>query len=260
MTDTKINTDNFEDEVNPKRKDKIALALSKAQAGFKPLHKSRLAKFPTKSGSTISYAYADLADVFDSCREALTKNELAITQYVISDFLVTELWHSSGQFFKSGVPLHTPQNTGPQAFGSALTYARRYGLSALLGIVAEDDDDAHIAETTVKNAPLSQTKAQAPTSPPQRKPLATKPQPQGLSHGYFGDKTPNPNWKEEPATEAQIKRLYSMGKNMSPPYGHEELKTLAADVFGVEHLQELTKGQIQVLFNEIEGPNPPAAA
>jgi hypothetical protein len=47
--------------------------------------------------------------------------------------------HESGQWIKSFTPLMIAQAT-PQAFGSASTYARRYGLTAVLGVIQEDDD------------------------------------------------------------------------------------------------------------------------
>lgn len=60
----------------------------------------------------------------------------------------------------------------------------------------------------------------------------------------------NPGWENEPVTEAQLRRLYAIGKRIN--YGHEELKGLAFDVFKKEHLEDLTKGEIQVLFTEME--------
>jgi hypothetical protein len=56
------------------------------------------------------------------------------------------LCHESGQFIASTYRLK-PAKEDPQGYGSALTYARRYGLAALLGIVADDDDDGNHAST-----------------------------------------------------------------------------------------------------------------
>lgn len=55
--------------------------------------------------------------------------------------LTTTLLHESGEQISSQMPLILPKND-PQGQGSALTYARRYALSAALGISAERDDDA----------------------------------------------------------------------------------------------------------------------
>jgi hypothetical protein len=52
--------------------------------------------------------------------------------------------HTSGQWIASEHPL--PLSGRPQEIGSALTYARRYSLSALIGIAADEDDDANAAQ------------------------------------------------------------------------------------------------------------------
>ena len=54
--------------------------------------------------------------------------------------LVTMIAHSSGQWMKSYLPIY-PADKKSQTIGAAITYAKRYGLSAMLGIVADDDDD-----------------------------------------------------------------------------------------------------------------------
>jgi hypothetical protein len=92
--------------------------------------------------------YADLASVWDACRESLSRNGLAViqtTEGVSTETItvVTTLAHKSGQFIK-GVLTMTPKDGSPQAFGSCLTYARRYALAAIVG-VAQVDDDANAA-------------------------------------------------------------------------------------------------------------------
>jgi hypothetical protein len=91
--------------------------------------------------------YADLASVRDAISPALTKHGIAVTQTMkVSDgsfMLETTLLHKSGQWIASDYPL--PLNAKPQELGSALTYARRYSLSSLVNIAADDDDDAEAA-------------------------------------------------------------------------------------------------------------------
>jgi hypothetical protein len=99
--------------------------------------------------------YADLASIWDAIREPLTKNALSVTQTThLSDgafTLTTILRHASGQWVSSEYPL--PTTAKPQEYGAALTYARRYSLSAIVGIAADEDDDAEsIKETPVKIA------------------------------------------------------------------------------------------------------------
>jgi ERF superfamily len=92
--------------------------------------------------------YADLASIIDAVRKPLTDNSLSWVQTITVQgervFLITRLLHPSGECISSVHPL--PSGVTPQAFGSALTYAKRYSLSSLLCISADDDDDANLAE------------------------------------------------------------------------------------------------------------------
>jgi hypothetical protein len=80
----------------------------------------------------------------DACRVPLSDNGLCVMQYCDTIegklMLVTMLAHASGQFIKSFFPL-TPKDMTSQSIGSAMTYAKRYSLSSLLGIVSDDEDD-----------------------------------------------------------------------------------------------------------------------
>lgn len=122
----------------------LADALAKAQGEIKNAAFNRI-------NPHFKNRYADLAAVFDALRGPFSKNQLAVTQTTeIRDggmILVTTVAHSSGQWFKSEYPL--PSTARPQELGSALTYARRYSLSAIAGIAADDDDDAETAEKAV---------------------------------------------------------------------------------------------------------------
>lgn len=155
----------------------LATALAKVQANIKPVKKDKTAKIPTKSGGSYTYHYADLSSVWDACRELLTSNGLSVVQMPEaanggSDiYLSTILMHSSGEWLSSMLLLR-PTDTTPQALGSAITYARRYALAAMVGIVADEHDDGNAA-----SQPAQQRAAQAqPTngnlaSEPQKKKL-----------------------------------------------------------------------------------------
>jgi hypothetical protein len=88
--------------------------------------------------------YADLASVMDACMGPLTKHGIAVFQPTFDEngerFVKTILAHGpSGASIECRVPLIVGKND-MQAYGSAVTYARRYGLAGMAGVGAEDDD------------------------------------------------------------------------------------------------------------------------
>jgi len=120
----------------------LMTALSKAQGIMKPAIKD-------STNPHFKSSYADLASVWEACRDALSKNGLAITQTMdlLGDkqVLVTMLGHISGQFIKSAIALPI-QRPGSQELGSCLSYCRRYALAAMVGVY-QDDDDGEKAQT-----------------------------------------------------------------------------------------------------------------
>jgi len=98
--------------------------------------------------------YADLAEIWKTIREPLTANGLSILQPLdLSDpetvVVETLLLHKSGEWIMGSESVK-PKKNDPQGMGSAITYARRYGLSAMLGIHQEDDDgNAAIAKKEI---------------------------------------------------------------------------------------------------------------
>ncbi len=115
---------------------KIAESLAKAQVAFRPAVKDA-------SNPFFKSKYVDLAGALEAIREALSKNQLALIQTTeITEkgiVLNSQLIHASGEWLGSAYPVK-PVKDDPQGMGSALTYARRYSLMALVGIAAEDDD------------------------------------------------------------------------------------------------------------------------
>ena len=84
-------------------------------------------------------AYATLPQVLDAVLPTLTESGLCFVQFPDGEALTTRLLHVSGEWMQASYTLKPAQNT-PQASGSALTYARRYALLAILGLGTEDDD------------------------------------------------------------------------------------------------------------------------
>jgi hypothetical protein len=151
--------------------DKLAGALAKAQAEI---------LVATKDGENPHFKsrFTTLAEVFDAVREPLSKNNLSIVQAPQqgdgnAHYLETTLMHSSGQWMKSYHPLH-PVKNDPQSVGSAITYARRYALCAMVGVVGrEEDDDGEAAHGRGPATPPSRQAAPAkPAAPPAAKPTS----------------------------------------------------------------------------------------
>ena len=114
--------------------------------------------------------YASLKSVMDTCRDALLNNGIWLCQYPVPVEtpnclgLMTKLTHvESGQWQSSLAVVPLPK-ADPQGMGSAITYARRYALTAMLGMVTEDDDgeSAKSAQKTVTHArrPVNATQTQ----------------------------------------------------------------------------------------------------
>ncbi len=92
--------------------------------------------------------YADLGAIRDAVVPVLAKHGIALVQTIEThegvSMVTTKLLKGDEEIVSSGCPIITDRN-GPQAFGSALTYARRYSMSAIVGIASEEDDDAELA-------------------------------------------------------------------------------------------------------------------
>ena len=129
----------------------IAAALAKAQAQLENPEKMLTATIHSSDarGSERTFRYASLASGLDIVRKALGGNEIAIVQTTAIEKktkviqLTTTLAHSSGEWLATEWPVCAAEEAAnPQRLGTALTYARRYALFALVGIAGEDDLDA----------------------------------------------------------------------------------------------------------------------
>ena len=167
----------------------IAKALAKFQADIKDPARD-------KDNPYFKSKYVALDGLLDAVRPVLATNGLSFIQSPVSNGqdmgVTTLLMHDSGEWIESDpFVLHAVKND-PQAGGSAITYARRYSLSAVLGVAWDDDDDANIAtkghqsrsnarETASKGNRI-QNNATAEKTPPQQAPLPKKPT---TVHDYY---------------------------------------------------------------------------
>lgn len=120
--------------------DKVASALHAAQNEFVNIAK-------TKEG--YGYKYVDYADILEMAKPILHKHGLVITQFPVGSAgnvgITSMLAHESGQYIMQDFIMPIPNMKGmndAQSAGAVITYARRYALSAIIGIAADADTDA----------------------------------------------------------------------------------------------------------------------
>lgn len=161
----------------------LAKAMLKVQKALTPACKDAENPF-SKS------RYATLNSIMDACRDALIAESIWVAQYPVATEpghlgLVTKLVHGeSGQWQSSLMVMPLPKSD-PQGYGSALTYARRYGLATLVGLVSEADDDGEAASgQRSKPAKQAERKSQSQRNPqPQNTdPVAALPKIDGVDY------------------------------------------------------------------------------
>ena len=131
------------------------------------LFHTKVSKIPkTDSNPFFKSKYAALPSILDAIQIPLEESGLVFTQMPDGEFLTTLIIHyESGEFLESSYKM-SPVKTDPQSIGSAITYARRYALGAILGLNIDEDDDGNKASG----------KASTPTPAHQPPPAPEKPQ------------------------------------------------------------------------------------
>ena len=124
----------------------IAAALIKAQKEMQTPKKGSVNPF-------FKNKYADLNDVLAAIVPALNNNGIVLLQPLVNlegkNFVKTVLMHESGETFESIAEIFCNKQNDAQAYGSGISYARRYSLSSICGIGSEDDD----AQKAVQSKP-----------------------------------------------------------------------------------------------------------
>ena len=142
-----------------KSKTNIIKILMEARADIEPIKKSG-------TNPHFGNKYATLESVIEAVTEPLQKHGFLLMHRTISNehgkSITTELVHESGESFVTAIPLVLGKND-MQGLGSAITYARRYGIMSLLNLPAEDDDGEQNRKGTAQklapvDAPVPETK------------------------------------------------------------------------------------------------------
>lgn len=169
--------------------------------------------------------YATLESVMDAVREPLASAKLAVIQPILNEgntiAVSTVILHESGEYLACRVPCLYERQT-MQAVGSAISYARRYGLMAMLAIPVVDDD----GESAVGRG---QNVAQ--------------PAPQQSQFAGEGERD------DRLVTEAQAKMIYAKAKAKKIP--DEKLKDILLQVSGVRSTAQVPWGDVNTILNEI---------
>ena len=225
---------------------KLALALAKAQGAMEAAKKDSKNPF-------FNSKYADLASVWEAIRKPLSDNELAAVQitgkgesYQLMvkekngpnrevtghEIIVTTLLaHSSGEWIRSDLYVK-PLNIDPQAIGSALTYGRRYGLAAMVG-VAQDDDDGNSGSGRNGNSSVKGKQERKPAGPPPPSKI----------------------------TDVQVRRIGALMKEKE--VSRDDMKEHCKKNFKVSSAMDLTEDQAKSLIITLESqpdpvpPDPP---
>jgi hypothetical protein len=120
----------------------IAPALIAAQIAIQHVVKDKTGKIETAKAS-YQYKYSDLGSVIEAVKPHLNANGIAFVQCPTGQAgsvgVTTTLLHTSGEWISETTYMPVAQST-PQAYGSAITYAKRYGLQSMTGLPSEDDD------------------------------------------------------------------------------------------------------------------------
>ena len=156
----------------------LAAALAAFQGAMPVVAKTKTAHLRGKDGQpTYSYSYAGLAEVSAAASPLLAEHGLSFTCTPAIDeqgriTLLGILQHTSGDQLTGQLPI---SGSTPQQVGSALTYARRYLLGCMTGIVTDDDDDGAMASQKRPRKAASPPVAPGPTQTVRRRPPAGRP-------------------------------------------------------------------------------------
>ena len=215
----------------------LASALASAQAELSPAAKNA-------QNPHLKNRYADIAAVYEAIRETLPKHGLSVSQIIMPHEskarVRTLLMHKSGQWLASECLMPLDRNGGPQGMGSAITYARRYSLPAIVGVVSEDDDDAEAAQ------PRRQQQAQ----PQQRREPAQPRRPEPVRHAAPKSQG---DGQVDMITDAQVKMLMALFNKCGMDVREVRLERVRGIVGrNLTSCKELTKDEASTVIDVLQ--------
>lgn len=119
--------------------------------------KNREVEVRMKTGGKYFFKYATLDQILSDCRPVLARAGLALMQEVIGiegvPYINTHLIHASGESHTTATRMLISEGGNAQELGSAISYARRYAILAILCLAADEDDDGNSAAKNEATAP-----------------------------------------------------------------------------------------------------------
>jgi hypothetical protein len=216
-------------------------ALAAARKEFPEIPKNRVASVRSQKGS-FSYKYADLSDVFNAVDSFLSAHGLSVSQWVLSDTLWTEVAHESGTSRATPYPIHTDkaERMHPgQEHSKAVTLAKRYGLTAALGVATEESIEGDHSRRRPATQESMQMDDNFGTGDGTRMPKGAK---------FTKDSTPRE--KAEAASEAIIEQ-FSEAKTQKGVNGAWNRNTMFIDLLGNKH-EDLYQNVFDAFHSRLE--------
>jgi hypothetical protein len=226
----------------------LAMALSNFQGECPAPALNVEVDYPLKTGGRKRFKYADLLSIRTTIAPHLKKNGLSFSQIKEGAELVTYIMHSSGQWLCSRWAL---KNIGsPQEQGSELTYAKRYSLCAILGIVGDEDEDGALASEKKDTKEPPDGAFTAPQSPdPEELFPAFDSLPEKPKANPIAPKKPSPVASSGSPSEKQIARLWAIANKNK--WSSEAVHAYIARKFKIDSVLKLTQPNYQALCDVI---------
>lgn len=237
-------------------KRELIKAFVQAQNKFEVPKRSKTAKVQTRSGGNYEYKYSTLDELIAATRPALSEFGLACFNNVVmpGGNVVTVscvLVHGESGESHESEPLIFQVDGSPQATGAAITYGRRYSMSAMLGVAAEDDTDApNHGAPQQGNQPQQQRNARGGGK--QQQPTPAPAQPEQIPAEEIAE---NQAHADEPITDAQLERLKRIVKTAGVTG-----KAMKAWLNGqsIAEAVAIPRGKYQQIVTDVQGGKVPA--
>lgn len=232
----------------------LAAALAKVQSRLPKLERDRTVDVEHKDGSSHSYSYVTLANLSDAIFPLLAEHGLSFIAMpgTGSDgkmCLRYHLLHESGEQLSGEFPISG--EGGIQMIGGRITYARRYCLAAVVGVAADEDDEARLGgegvPRTAQRAARPPQRQAAANAAPARSPAKTAQRASAVPPPLPGEANP------DAITAPQLKKLHVLMSQEGYTDRDEALAFLSGKVGrDIASSKELTKREAMRVIDALE--------